>query len=165
MSILKKISERLRNIRLFVMDVDGTMTDSGMYYLSNGEEVKRFSSRDGMGIVLLNEAGIKTAIITSENSNIISNRAKKLKIDWVIQNSQNKLDDLKKLSIKSGISQEQILYIGDDINDIEAIKWAEIGACPVDAVQEVLNVADYICSKPGGYGAIREIADLILNHK
>lgn len=165
MSILKNISERLKNISLFVMDVDGTMTDAAMYYSSNGEELKRFSTRDGMGIVLLNNIGIITAIITSENSEIVTARAKKLNINKVILNSKNKLEDLKKLSSEYSIPPEQISYIGDDINDIEAIKWAGIGACPNDAVQEVRNVADYICSKAGGFGAVRELADLILKHK
>ncbi len=165
MSILKKISPRLKCIKLFVMDVDGTMTDSGMYYSKKGEELKQFSTRDGMGIVQLNNAGIITAIITSENSDIVTARAKKLNIPKVILNSIDKLSDLQKLAEELSISSDEISFIGDDINDIEAIKWAGVGACPCDAVKEVIDIADYICTKPGGNGAVREFADLILKNK
>jgi YrbI family 3-deoxy-D-manno-octulosonate 8-phosphate phosphatase len=165
MNTLKDISERLRKVELLVMDVDGTLTDSAMYYSAKGEELKRFSTRDGMGISLLHLHGIKTAIITSENTAIVSARAEKLKIERVILGSKEKLTDLQIIADEMKLSSENIAYIGDDINDLDVIKWAGVGACPSDAVQEVIEAADYVCNKPGGNGAVRELADMILKEK
>lgn len=159
----QELHEKLKKVELFVTDVDGTLTDGGMYYSANGEELKRFSTRDGMGFTLLHQAGIQTAILTSENSKIVEARADKLKIKNVFINSQNKVDDLLLLAEKLSISLENIAYIGDDVNDIEVMRLAGISACPCDAVSSIKNISGYVCKNKGGYGAVREFADLVLS--
>ena len=144
------------------MDVDGTLTDSKVYYSAAGEELKAFSIRDGMGINLLGRAGIKTAIITSENSPIVTARANKLKIDYVILGSRNKKNDLEELVNTADLDLESAAFIGDDINDIQVMQIAGFSACPADAKESVTELADYVCSKTGGHGAVRELAEMIL---
>lgn len=154
--------ERLKNIKLFVMDVDGTLTDAGMYYTADGEVMKRFSTRDGMGITLLHRAGIKTAILTTENSPIVLARAQKLHITNVIIGSRNKRASITELTDHLGISLEETAYIGDDINDANPMKMCGASACPADAVETIRSIAGYICSARGGYGAVREFAEQVL---
>ncbi len=144
------------------MDVDGTLTDSGMYFTENGEASKRFSTRDGMGVVLLRKSGIDSAIITSENSKIVEARAKKLAIEYVILGSHDKEFALKELCRKLKLDLEQIAYIGDDVNDAYAIKIVGVSACPADSVEYIKNICDYQCIANGGYGAVRELSELIL---
>lgn len=154
---------KLKKIKMLVMDVDGTMTDCSVYYSQHGEELKRFSIRDGMGIELLRLANIKIAIITTENSPIVLSRAKKLKIEDVITGSRDKAKSIKELAEKSDLTLEQIAYIGDDINDLEALKNVGFSACPHNAVDIIKENVDYICNNNGGEGAIREISEMILN--
>ncbi|MFA6570360.1 MAG: HAD-IIIA family hydrolase [Bacteroidota bacterium] len=156
------LNQKLAKIKLLVMDVDGTMTNAKVYYSKNGEELKKFSIRDGMGIELLRQGQIETAILTSESSPIVTARAKKLKIEHQIMGSRNKKKDLEDLAEKLTLLMENILYIGDDVNDLQAIKAAGVGACPADSVINVKEAADYICTEKGGKGAIREIIEKIL---
>lgn len=144
------------------MDVDGTLTDGRVFYSKNGEELKVFSIRDGMGIELLRKGGIQTAIITSENSDIVIARANKLKIEHVILGSRNKKQDLLALADKVNIELNSIAFIGDDINDIQAMQLSGLGACPNNSTENVLRAADYICNRNGGDGAVRELAEQIL---
>lgn len=157
-----ELIEKLKKIRLLVMDVDGTLTDSAMYYSANGEELKRFNTRDGMGIGLLRKSGIKSAILTSENSEIVRARAKKLKIETIVLGSRNKTEDLKAIAGDLGLELEEVAYIGDDVNDEHAMKLVGVSACPSDAVPIIRQIADYICLKKGGFGAVREFAEVIL---
>jgi YrbI family 3-deoxy-D-manno-octulosonate 8-phosphate phosphatase len=158
----KTLNEKLVNIKLLVMDVDGTLTNAKVFYSSKGEELKEFSIRDGMGIELLKNAGIKTAIITTENSQIVTSRASKLKIENIILGSRNKKKDLIDLTEKLKLSMENVAYIGDDVNDIHAMEISGIAACPVDAVFSVKKNAGYVCKKGGGNGAVREFIEKIL---
>lgn len=144
------------------MDVDGTMTDGAMYYTEGGEEIKRFSTRDGMGINLLQKSGIESAIITSENSVIAANRAKKLKIEHCVLGSKNKTEAFKELLGKTGFNTAEVAYIGDDVNDYHVMKLAGVSACPADATDTIKTVSDIICNSGGGNGAIRELAETIL---
>lgn len=155
-------TERLKNIRLFVMDVDGTLTDAGMYYTADGEVMKRFSTRDGMGVTLLHRAGIRTAIITTENSPIVLARAKKLRIDNVVIGCRNKKEAITELTAQLEIPLEHTAYIGDDVNDANPMQMCGASACPADAVETIRSFAGYICDARGGYGAVREFAELIL---
>jgi N-acylneuraminate cytidylyltransferase len=148
-------------IRLFVTDVDGTMTDGGMYYASDGSELKRFNTRDGMGLRLLAEHGIQTAIITGENSPIVLNRAKKLHIERVYMGIENKAEILRQIWKETGIAPEETSYIGDDINDLSAIRIAGWTACPADALDAVKREVNVILTKNGGHGAVREWCDKI----
>jgi len=151
-------------IKLFICDVDGTLTDGGMYYSQNGDELKKFNTQDGMGFKLLRLAGIKTAIITTENTKIIENRAKKLKVDYIFQGVENKLKVVKSICIKEGVSLNDVAYIGDDINDIEVLENVGLAACPKNAVDKVKEIPNIIhLSKKGGDGAVREFVKIVLS--
>jgi len=158
----KNIMDLVKNIKMLVMDVDGVLTDSFVYCDVNGLEVKRFSTRDGMGLELIRKMGIKTGIITKEKTDIIDFRAKKLSIDYILKGIENKLEALKNISEKAGIPLDQIAYIGDDINDMEVLKAAGFSIVPHNAEPSVVNVADYVCDSNGGSGCVREICNIIL---
>ncbi|MFO0772300.1 MAG: HAD hydrolase family protein [Nitrospiraceae bacterium] len=153
----------LRGIRLFATDVDGVLTDAGMYYSESGDEFKKFHTRDGMGIKLLQKAGIITAIITQESTKMVMRRAQKLTIPEVHQGAYDKLSVLHDLVARHGITLEQVAYIGDDVNDLPALKAVGLSASPADGMPVVHSVVRYICRKNGGEGAVRELADLILD--
>ena len=155
-------------IKLFLSDVDGTLTDAGMYYGENGEEFKKFNTHDGKGFELLRKAGIKTGIITSENTKIVANRAKKLKVDFLYQGLEHKgkLDVAKEICKELNISLDEVAYIGDDINCKELLSSVGIAACPLNALEEIKNIPNIIkLSKSGGDGAVREIIEMIIKIK
>lgn len=152
----------LRRIRLFATDVDGVLTDAGMYYSESGDELKKFNTRDGMGIKLLQKAGILTAIITQESTKIVMRRAQKLTIPEVHQGAFDKLAVLKELVARHGLTMEQVAYMGDDVNDLQALGAVGFSAAPADGMPPVLKTVRYICKQKGGEGAVREVADLIL---
>jgi YrbI family 3-deoxy-D-manno-octulosonate 8-phosphate phosphatase len=158
----EKIKNKLEKIKMLAMDIDGTLTDGGMYYSAQGDTMKKFYVRDGMGIDMLNKAGILTAFITSEQSEIVIARAKKLKISKVILGSWTKDTDLRKIAEEFGLTLDEVAFIGDDVNDIPAFKVAGFRACPSDASPLVHPFVDFISTKQGGHGAIREIAEMIL---
>jgi len=149
-------------IRLFVMDVDGTMTDGAVYLDGSGGEFKRFDVRDGLGIAMLTSSGVRAAIISGRESAVTSRRASELKIDVVLQGIGDKLEALKKLAADLFLDRAEIAYIGDDVNDVSCIAWAGVGYSPSDARPEVREEADIITSAPGGYGAVREAVEHIL---
>jgi YrbI family 3-deoxy-D-manno-octulosonate 8-phosphate phosphatase len=142
--------------------VDGVLTDAGMYYSESGDELKKFNTRDGMGIKLLQKAGILTAIITQESTKIVMRRAQKLTIPEVHQGAFDKLAVLKELVARHGLSMDQVAYMGDDVNDLQALCAAGFSAAPADGMQSVLKKVRYVCKLKGGEGAVREVADLIL---
>ena len=157
--VLSKRQQEQKRIKLFLCDVDGTLTDGGMYYSENGDELKKFNTRDGMGFQLLREAGIKTGIITSEDTKIVANRAKKLKVDFLYQGKRDggKLSIAKDICEQMGITLNEVAYIGDDINCVELLKAVGIKACPADACEEVKAIADIsVMMKKGGNGCVRE---------
>lgn len=152
-------------IKLFLSDVDGTLTDGGMYYSEKGDELKKFNTRDGMGFQLLHEAGIKTGIITSENTQIVTNRAKKLKIDFLVQGKCNggKLATAKEICNQLGITLNEVAYIGDDINCSELLQAVGLAACPADACEMIRNIHSIKIMKfKGGEGCVREFIDKLL---
>ena len=156
------------NIKLFLSDVDGTLTDAGMYYGENGEEFKKFNTHDGKGFELLRKAGIKTGIITSENTKIVENRAKKLKVDFLYQGLEHKgkLDIAKEICKELNISLDEVAYIGDDINCKELLSSVGISACPSNTLEEIKNFPNIIkLSKAGGEGAVREFCELIMKDR
>jgi YrbI family 3-deoxy-D-manno-octulosonate 8-phosphate phosphatase len=152
----------LQSIRLVATDVDGVLTDAGMYYTESGDELKKFNTRDGMGIKLLQKAGLITAIVTQERTKLVARRADKLAIPELHQGVMDKLSCLRELARKYGLTLEEIAYIGDDVNDLEALQAAGFSAAPADALPPILKAVQYVCQKKGGEGAVREIADLIL---
>jgi YrbI family 3-deoxy-D-manno-octulosonate 8-phosphate phosphatase len=162
---LKKPKKVFQELRLFATDVDGVLTDAGMYYGESGEELKKFHTRDGMGIKLLQAQGLITAIITMENTKIVARRGKKLGIPEVFQGAKDKVAVLCHLSEKYGIPFGQMAYIGDDVNDVEALRTVGYAAAPADCVEQVRRVVHYVCKKNGGEGAVREVIDKILAAK
>lgn len=142
--------------------MDGVLTDAGMYYTEAGDELKKFNTRDGMGIKLLQKAGLITAIITQENTKLVTRRAEKLAIPELHQGVTDKLSRLRDITARLGITLKQVVYIGDDVNDLEALKSVGFSAAPADAIGPVLKAVQYVCRKKGGEGAVRELADLIL---
>ena len=152
-----------RKIRLFITDVDGVLTDAGMYYTEAGDELKKFNTRDGMGLKLLREAGIKTGIITTENTKLVERRAAKLKVDYLVQGAYPKLDAAMEICRKEEVDISETAYIGDDVNCLELLQVVGLAACPSDAVKKVKALPNIlILEKKGGEGVVREFADLIL---
>lgn len=161
----------MHSIKLFLTDVDGCLTDGGMYYSAEGEVMKRFCVYDGMGMVLLKQAGIPCGILTSEQSPIVKTRAEKLKLDFLYLGVGSKInpDSLTKLQAaqeicgKLGITMEEVCYVGDDINDIDLLSAVGFPCCPPNARPEVKALPGIkVLKTPGGQGAIRELADEIL---
>lgn len=161
------LSKRKKTIKLFLTDVDGVLTDLGMYYSENGDELKKFNTHDGMAFQLLREAGVKTGIITSENTKIVEKRANKLKVDFLCQGIKNegKLIAAKRICEKLGISLEDVAYIGDDINCFELLDNVGISACPCNALDSIKAVPRIlILNKNGGEGAVREFVEYLLRY-
>jgi YrbI family 3-deoxy-D-manno-octulosonate 8-phosphate phosphatase len=154
------------NIKLVISDVDGVLTDAGMYYTEKGDELKKFNTRDGMGFQLLREAGFKTAVITSENTLLVEKRAQKLKVDFLIQGQKHngKLQAAREIANKLDLDLSNVAYIGDDINCLELLSNVGVSACPADAVKEVKSIPGIIVlNTEGGDGVFREFAEQILN--
>ena len=153
------------SIKLFVSDIDGTLTDGGMYYSENGDELKKFNTRDGMGFGMLREASIKTAIVTSEDRKLNRRRAEKLKVDFLVQGKREggKVAAVTEIVNELGITMDDVAYIGDDVNCIELLSSVGFAACPADAcvkVKEIPGIA--VMTKKGGEGCVREfIQDLL----
>ena len=152
----------LRGIKLLATDVDGVLTDAGMYYSETGDEWKKFNTRDGMGIKLLQRAGIITALVTQERTKLVARRAEKLAIPELHQGVMNKLTVIREMAARHGLSLKEVAYIGDDVNDLEALKAVGFSASPADGLPDILAAVDYVCRKKGGEGAVREIIEMIL---
>ncbi len=155
--------DEIPEIKLFLTDCDGCLTDGGMYYSEKGDELKKFNTKDGMAFSLLKSKGIITGIITGENVDLNRRRAAKLKLDIFEPGCKNKVKTIMELCDKYDVSINNVCYIGDDINDIEAIKTVGYGCCPADAIAEVKNVAKYITKSLGGGGVIREVAEKVMD--
>ena len=149
-------------IKLAAFDVDGVLTDGSLTFDENGHEYKTFNAKDGQGIVNLNKAGIITAIITARENGTVFHRAKNLNITELHQGSKNKIATLENIMQKYNITFDEIAYMGDDLPDICILEKVALKGCPNDAVDEVKAVANFISSKNGGRGAVREFCDYIL---
>jgi len=155
----------LQRIRLLATDVDGVLTDAGMYYSESGDEWKKFNTHDGMGIKLLQRAGLITAIVTQERTRLVARRAERLAIPELHQGAMDKLSVIRDMATRHGMSLREVAYIGDDVNDMEALRAVGFSAAPKDGLPQVLQIVDYVCQKKGGEGAVREIADMILQSR
>lgn len=162
---LKEINERAAKIRLVLSDVDGVLTDGGVFYGMDGEVMKRFNIRDGMGVERLREIGIEVGLITGEKSESVVRRAEKLHIEMVHLYCKDKPAIIREILEAGTFTADEIAYIGDDVNDLDAMKMVGLSAAPADAFSEVKETANYICRRPGGHGAFRELAELILEAK
>ena len=162
---LSRPAKRARAIRLVLADCDGVLTDGTVYYSAEGEVLKRFSLRDGMGVERLREAGIATGILTRERSAVVARRAQKLGLPYLFEGVADKLGHLPGILAASGLALAEIAYIGDDVNDLELLR--EVGregltAAPGDAMPEAMAAVHYRCERTGGHGAFREFAEWIL---
>lgn len=164
----KELKRRARNIKLVLADCDGVLTDTGVYYGENGELMKRYSIRDGMGTQLLRLAGVETGYISGELSPSLKKRAEKLKLGHVYLGIDDKRATLRGILSSSGLTLEQIAYIGDDVNDLDIIhEIAEEGltATPLDGMPVIKKSVHYVCRTKGGYGAFRDFAEWILQRR
>lgn len=158
----QSLLEKAAKIRFFVTDVDGVLTDGSLYFSNEGEDLKAFNVRDGLGIKWLQDAGISTAIITGRTSNIVLNRAKGLGITHIIQGREDKKTALLEVCKQLGFSLEQTAYIGDDVQDLSAIRTAGLGCTVANGDPLVIQHADWCSDFAGGAGAVRQLAELIL---
>ena len=165
MKLKRALSIKCKKIKLVITDVDGVLTDGGMYYSENGEAMKKFNTHDSMGMELLQKNGIQTILITRENSKIVKKRAEKIKVADVFMGVIDKESLLPQICKKFKISNSEIAYIGDDINDYNIMKKVGFAATPNDGLQKIKSKVDYVCKLKGGDGAFREVADFILNAK
>ena len=156
------VAERARKIKLVAMDVDGVLTDAGMYYTETGDELKKFNTRDGMGLALAREAGLKTAILTRESTKLVERRGAKMKIDHVFIGITDKLTCMNELLRQLGFTLDEVAYIGDDVNDYELLCHVGLAAAVRDASRLPKSVAHLITEAKGGEGAVRELCEIIL---
>lgn len=149
------------NIKLIVLDVDGTLTDGTFYYGDSNLELKAFNTKDGAVIIPLGQLNIDVVLLTGRESEAVTRRAADFGAT-AVQNISDKVGELRKLFTERGISPEQTAYIGDDLNDYAAMKLCGFKACPADAAEEIKEICDYISVKKGGHGAVREICEHLL---
>ena len=153
---------KVKNVKIVLTDVDGTLTDGGMYYSSKGDTMKKFHVRDGMGVSLLRKNKVPTIIVTKETTQIVKKWAKKMNVRKIHEGIANKEKILPRICKEYRVKPEQIVYIGDDINDIGLMKIVGISVAPADAWKKTRQVADFVTKATGGNGVLREVTDLIL---
>ena len=160
------LKKKLEKIKVVLTDNDGVLTDTGVYFSAKGEEFKRFSIRDGMGVERLRKyAGVETIIITGEESGSVKARAEKLKIKEYYLGVKKKEEVLSEIMRKNGVTPDEIAYVGDDSNDFEIMKLIGFKATPADGMSFIKEICDYVCENKGGNGAFREVAELIIAFK
>lgn len=156
---VEDLKKKAENIKIFLTDSDGCLTDGGMYYTEQGDEFKKFNAKDGMGFKILREQGMVIGIVTGEDVEMVRRRAAKLQMPEVHCGVGEKLPVVEKICEKYGCTLENVAYVGDDINDVEVLKAAGLSFSIADAEEEAKKAADYVTEKKGGAGAIREIVD------
>ena len=158
----KELNSKSKRIKLVLTDVDGVLTDGGMYYTEKGDIMKKFHTRDGMGVTLLRKNNIPTVIVTKEKTTMVKKWSTKMKIKKLYDGINDKESIIDEICKKFDVSTKELAYIGDDINDVGILRKVGFSAVPNDAISETKKIADYICKTNGGHGAFREFADLIL---
>ena len=159
---IDEIERRAGRIKLLLMDCDGVLTDGRIMLLENGDEQKSFHTRDGHGLVLLHRAGLRSGIISGRTSSAVERRARDLGITYVRQGTWNKIKDFEEVVIEAGVEDQQVAFIGDDVTDIPLMLRSGFAVAVADATDETRASADYITTLAGGYGAVREVCELIL---
>ncbi|MBO8415020.1 MAG: HAD-IIIA family hydrolase [Proteobacteria bacterium] len=157
-----RVMERLQRIKLVAFDVDGTLTDGGVYLDNKDGEFKKFNTKDGLGVAQLRKFGIHCAVITGRNSPIVTRRMQELKVDVVCQGIADKAEELARIKAELHLSQDETAAVGDDLNDLPMFSEAGFTFCPGDAHPYMLQVCDYVLPLEGGRGAVRVLSDLIL---
>ncbi len=157
--------EKCRKIKYLVVDVDGTLTDAGVYYDDNGNELKKFSTKDGAGFFAAKAVGIKIMVLTGRECPATTRRMTEMKVDYLVQNCRDKVAYLTQFLSDNNISKEEIGYIGDDINDLGSMRLCGFVGCPKDSCKEVLKISDYVSPVDGGHGAMRDVVEHILTER
>lgn len=159
------LKEKIANIQLLVLDVDGVLSDGKIILSNDGNETKHFDVKDGLGMLLLQKFGVKLAVITGKSSQIVHNRLTALGVNDIYQGQKNKIKAYEDLLTKHQISKENIAYMGDDLPDLTLMMKSAVSFAPADALSAVKTRVDYVTAQKGGYGAVREVCDLILESK
>ena len=157
--------ESLRKIRYLIIDVDGTMTDAGIYYDEHGNELKKFCTKDAAGYMAAHKAGIKLMVLTGRECQATTRRMQEMKFDYIVQKIQDKAAYLKEFMVQNQLTVEELGYIGDDLNDLPAMELCGVAGCPADAVDGVREICDFIAEAPGGRGAVREFIQWLINRR
>ncbi len=152
-------------IKYLFVDVDGTMTDGGIYYSENGDETKKFCTKDAAGFFAAKMAGIKIVVITGRECAATTRRMNELKVEELYQNIKDKYSFIKELIDKCGLSKDEIGYIGDDLNDLKPMELCGYIGCPADSCQEIKDIATYVSPVKGGYGAVRDCIEQLLRNE
>ena len=160
-----KKKEDFQRIKYLIIDVDGTMTDAGIYYDENGNELKKFCTRDAAGFFTARQMGMKTMILTGRECAATTRRMQEMKVDFLVQNIKDKFSYLEEFMHTEGISLDEIGYLGDDLNDLASMKRAGFAGCPADACEEVRMICDYVSNVQAGHGAVRDIITWLLKQR
>lgn len=152
-------------IKYMIIDVDGTLTDAGIYYDENGNELKKFCTKDAAGFFAAKVVGIQTMILTGRECAATTRRMKEMKVDYLVQKCNDKVTYLKQFMADNNLSSDEIGYIGDDLNDIPPMKLCGFVGCPEDACDEVKDIADYVAHTKGGHGAVRDVISHLLGER
>jgi 3-deoxy-D-manno-octulosonate 8-phosphate phosphatase (KDO 8-P phosphatase) len=154
---------KARRIKMVLIDVDGVMTDGGLYYTAEGNEMKRFHAHDGYGVVRAREHGLKIGIISGRSTPIVTARARVLKIDDVYQDRMDKVNAMRELQQRYGFRDDEFAFIGDDLFDLPLLAIVGLSAAPSNALPQVRRAVHYVAKQSGGNGAVREVLDIILD--
>ena len=154
-----------KEIKYLVIDVDGTMTDAGIYYDDHGNELKKFCTKDAAGFFAAKQAGIRIMVLTGRECQATTRRMQEMKVDYLFQNIKDKVTYLREFMSTNNLSSEEIGYLGDDLNDLQSMMLCGFVGCPQDACKEVKETADYVSNVKGGYGAVRDIVAFLLNRR
>lgn len=159
------MKEKIEKLKLFIFDIDGVLTDGKLYYSPEGEEMKVFNVKDGVGIWILKEKGFKVVFLTGRKGDALKKRAQDLKVDLLKENVREKEKVMEEIMKKFNCKKEETFFMTDDIVDLKACRMAGFVATPQDGAEEVKKIADFITIKKGGEGAVREIIEIILKEK
>jgi len=162
MQEIREIDRRAARVRLLLMDCDGVLTDGRITLINDGDEEKSFHTRDGHGIVLLHRAGLRSGIISGRTSKLVERRAQDLGMAYVRQGTWDKIKDFEEVLAEAGAEEDEVAFIGDDVTDIPLMQRSHLAVAVADAAEETLMAAHYVTKLPGGFGAVREVCELIL---
>lgn len=154
-----------KKIKYLVIDVDGTMTDAGIYYDDHGNELKKFCTRDAAGFFAAGQAGIRIMVLTGRECQATARRMQEMKVDYLVQNIKDKVTYLKEFMSTNNLTGEEMGYLGDDLNDLQSMMLCGFVGCPRDACGEVKEIADYVSDVKGGHGAVRDIICFLLGQR
>jgi len=161
-NVQQNVLDKAQRIKLFICDIDGVFSDGRIYLGNEGEELKAFHTKDGYGIKALGASGVDVAVITGRQSNIVETRMTALNVKHIVQGQEDKLPALKKILTQLNLSAEQVAYIGDDMPDYECMNYVGLSIAVNDAHPQILKMATYTTFTQGGFGAVREVCDLIM---